>query len=484
MHAKHFAAGAALTFVAAACSDARDASGPFAPDQLSTVAVAANPNNVLSAIVSVNGKNIDSARVAYWTGSAAHQFTPFASGLDASGRIAVLGLHPGTAYNFAIEAATGRAIATSDSVAFTTAALPSFLASASLQGASPSSGGYVLTALSDGSTAYAVAFDSLGQVAWYRGFPGGIPAVEVKQQTNGDITAILTSSHGGELVEGQAVALSPDGSIVRTFTAPASSYFDAHELWETFAANGDYDGAVFFAYSARHVDLSAHGGPADSLVVAHQLIRQDASGTQHVVFDAWDHFQITDNVEPTAGQSDFDHPNALAFTGDGNYVVSWRNLDILTKINSSTGAIMWTIASPLAARPSDFAITGDPLGGFSTQHSVRVLDNGNVLIFDNGARHATPASRAVEYALDSAAHTATMVFQSQHAPPYFTQFTGSVQRLESGNTLIGWTWGSPLVATEVTPAGTTAWEGTLVATGAQTPYRFTKIVSLYEYIRP
>lgn len=63
-------------------------------------------------------------------------------------------------------------------------------------------------------------------------------------------------------------------------------------------------------------------------------------------------------------------------------------------------------------------------------------------------------------------------------------FTGSVQRYQNGNTLIGWTFGSPLVATEVTSNGSTVWEGTLHATGSQVPYRFTKIVSLYGYAQP
>jgi arylsulfate sulfotransferase len=483
MHAKYIV-GAALAFVVAACSDAGKTNAPFAPAQLSSVTVAANPNNVLSAIVSVNGTGADSVRVAYWTGSEPHQFTPFVSGIDANGRIAVLGLRAGTAYNFSIEAMTANASAASDSVAFSTGALPTFLENASLKGATPLTGGYVLTALNDGSTAYAVAFDSLGNVAWYRAFPGTMPSVEVKQQTNGDITVILSSSHGGELVEGQVVALSPDGSIKRTFTAPASSYLDAHEFWETFDDRGDYDGAVFFAYTPRHVNLAAHGGPADTLIVGHQVIRQDASGSQHVVFDAWGHFSVTDNVEPIPAQSDFDHPNALSFASDGNYVVSWRNLDIITKINASTGALMWTLAGPFAARSSDFTITGDPLGGFSAQHGLRVLDNGNLLLFDNGTRHATVESRAVEYALDATAHTATMVWQFSHVPPFYTQFTGSVERLTNGNTFIGWTWGSPMVATEVTSTGSTVWEGTLSVTGAQVPYRFTKIVSLYKYLKP
>jgi hypothetical protein len=203
-----------------------------------------------------------------------------------------------------------------------------------------------------------------------------------------------------------------------------------------------------------------------------------------VVFDSWNHFDISDNVEPSPGQLDFDHPNSISIASDGNYIVSWRNLDVITKIDASTGAIIWTLAGPFATIPGDFTFSGDPLEGFSAQHSVRSLDNGNLLVFDNGTRHATQASRAVEYQLDTDTHTATKVWDFTHAPPIYTSFTGSVQRLANGNTFIGWTFGKPLVASEVTSSGATVWEGTLTVPTDQIPYRFTKIASLYEYVRP
>jgi len=474
---------AALAVLLGACSDDKTTNAPPPLPTIANLAAASNPNNALSAILTFDASNVDSARVVYWSGSGANQQTPFAK--DAStGRLLVLGLRPATQYNFAVEAVNGSAQRTSDTVSFSTDTLPAFLAGSSFAGTTPAAGGYVLTAMYDGSTAYAVAFDSAGQVAWYRAFPGGVPIEEVKQQTNGDITAVVTASHGGELVQGRAVAIAPDGSIVRTITAPDSSFLDGHELWELTDANGAYAGAVFFAYTARHLDLTAHGGPADSLVTGHQIIRQDASGAQAKVFDGWDHYALSDNVEPSPGQLDFDHPNALTFDADGNYIVSWRNLDVITKINASTGDLMWTLAGPFAAIPSDFTITGDPLNGFSAQHSVRSLDNGNLLIFDNGTRHPTPQSRSVEYQLDTDAHTATLVSSFTHAPPIYTAFTGSVQRLDNGDTFIGWTLGAPLTATEVSSSGTTVWEGTLTAPTVQIPYRFTKIASLYGYVRP
>ena len=129
-------------------------------------------------------------------------------------------------------------------------------------------------------------------------------------------------------------------------------------------------------------------------------------------------------------------------------------------------------------------ISGDPLNGFSAQHSVRSLPNGNLLIFDNGSSHSSPHSRAVEYQLDLSAHTAALVWSFTHAPPVWTMFTGSVQRFQNGNTLVGWIFGDPLLATEVSPSGETVWEGTIHAAGTQIPYRVTKIASLYAYEEP
>ncbi|MEO8880737.1 MAG: hypothetical protein ABI446_10100 [Gemmatimonadaceae bacterium] len=66
----------------------------------------------------------------------------------------------------------------------------------------------------------------------------------------------------------------------------------------------------------------------------------------------------------------------------------------------------------------------------------------------------------------------------------FVRFIGPAQRLANGNSLIGSTLGSPLLATEASPAGTVVWEGTLNAAGPQVSNRFTKIASLYGYSIP
>ena len=112
-----------------------------------------------------------------------------------------------------------------------------------------------------------------------------------------------------------------------------------------------------------------------------------------------------------------------------------------------------------------------------------IIDNGNLLLYDNGLRHNPPETRAVEYAIDPIAMTATQVWEFRHNPPIFTPFVGSVQRLVNGNTVIG--FGGVGIVTEVDPAGNIVWEGRLEIGGTPTGfYRGHRIGSLYEYRKP
>jgi hypothetical protein len=203
------------------------------------------------------------------------------------------------------------------------------------------------------------------------------------------------------------------------------------------------------------------------------------------LWDAWDHFVLEDWIEEpaidrTLPDGDFDHPNSLTFDLDGNYIVSWRNMAEITKINATTGAIMYRFGG----RNNQFRILGDPLYGlqgdfaFCGQHSAQVLSNGNLLVFDNGLRHRPRVSRAVEYRLDLAARTATMVWEYRHYAGLYTPFTGNVDRLANGNTIVGFAFTGAVV--EVDPAGNALWEAYIVANGLSTVhYRLKRIQSLY-----
>ena len=93
--------------------------------------------------------------------------------------------------------------------------------------------------------------------------------------------------------------------------------------------------------------------------------------------------------------------------------------------------------------------------------------------------------RIVEFAIDADAvpKTATRVWQYRHFPAVYTGFTGAVQRLQNGNTFIGYAGVSKVV--EVDAAGNVIWEADIQIDGEIfADYRINKIPSLYEYIRP
>lgn len=439
-----------------------------------------NPHNALSTVVAYDARGIDSARVVYWAPGEPRRTTPY-SVARGTGRIVTLGLLPATTYSHVVERVHAGTVTVSDTVQVATGELPDYLRSMHMQMTGTPTSGYILTAVADtGRTSFVVAFDSTGQLRWYREFPGELPAGETKQQPNGDFTVYLGRTPGWMPFPGEYEEFRPSGEIVRSFMAPPPLFTDNHELVLTFR-DSVFEAAHFFSFSMRHGDLSRWGGPRDTLIVGHQLLRVLADGTVQTVFDGWKHFGWEDRIEPPRDTLyDFDHPNSIDFDHDGNYIVSYRNMGEITKIDARTGAIIWRFGG----RNNQFTIRGDPLGGFSGQHSVRVLDDGNLLVYDNGRRHDPPETRAVEYRLDPVAKTADMVWQFRHDPPFFVPYTGSVQRLVSGNTVIGYS--NRGVVTEVRPDGTVAWEGTLMLRPGRAGdfYRAIKIASLYRYRRP
>ena len=149
-----------------------------------------------------------------------------------------------------------------------------------------------------------------------------------------------------------------------------------------------------------------------------------------------------------------------------NYLASLRGTSQIIKVDSVTGDVIWK----LGGLSNEFTIN-DPLGGPCGQHHAQRLPNGNLLFFDNG-QYCPPSypprgefSRAVEYALDEINLVATLVW-SFTQPGAYAPFGGSAQRLQNGNTLIGW-GGRPndMFVTEIDPSGNIVLEMRLIDGG-------------------
>ena len=212
------------------------------------------------------------------------------------------------------------------------------------------------------------------------------------------------------------------------------------------------DGSAFLlAYDPEIVNMSNYvpNGKPNATVTG--LIIQKIDIDKNVIFQwrSWDHYKITDatHIDFTADSIDYVHGNALEIDKDGNLLISCRHMDEITNINSQTGDIIWR----LGGKNNQFNFTNDTMK-FSHQHAIRRIKNGDITLFDNGNFHYPPFSRAVEYALDEQNKTITLIWQYRHSPDIFGLAMGYVQRLDNGNTFIGWGAANPSV-TEVDPNG-------------------------------
>jgi hypothetical protein len=228
-------------------------------------------------------------------------------------------------------------------------------------------------------------------------------------------------------------------------------FIDNHDLLSL--ENGHY---LTMAYDPQIVDMSkvVEGGNPEAVVTG--LVIQEVDTDQNVYFEwrSWDHMEITDAsdaVDLTAENIDYVHANAFEFDQDGNLLVSQRHMDEITKINYETGEIIWRMG--LLAKKNQF-LFNDTVG-FTHQHDIRVLPNGNYTVYDNGNHHKPfPYSQAVEYQVDEENMTATKVWNFVDDPPVFAFATGSNRRITDERVLIGWGLGSwPMLASEVSLNG-------------------------------
>ncbi len=130
------------------------------------------------------------------------------------------------------------------------------------------------------------------------------------------------------------------------------------------------------------------------------------------------------------------HINGLDATADGSTVLfTARHLNAVYAVDWATGAVEWKLGGKPAA--TSLTIVGDGLGGPVRQHDVKLLESGNVSVFDNrGAGLGT--ARYAEYALDESARTATLVRSIDHPTGSFSGAMGSARRQPDGAVVVGW----------------------------------------------
>lgn len=126
----------------------------------------------------------------------------------------------------------------------------------------------------------------------------------------------------------------------------------------------------------------------------------------------------------------------------GNWLISLRNADLVLILDRDTKEIVWDYGP----------------GEIVRQHMPRMLENGNIMIYDNGVRRPTKLNRAYSRIIEVNPITEEIVweYRGSEDKPFFSILSGSAQRLSNGNTLIMESNNGR--AFEVTREGDIVWE--------------------------
>ena len=242
---------------------------------------------------------------------------------------------------------------------------------------------------------------------------------------------------------------------------------EGNTVWEhrDLAQHHDYQRlanghTVYLAWAKIPLEVSKHirGGhhhEDDPDQMWGDVVREiDADGVMVKEWRSWEHLDFDlDIICPLESHKEWTHANSIDVTPDGDWLISFRLTSTVVIVDAETGAIKWRWG-PQSVFPEHDKKFGPP--ELSHQHDAQMLDNGNILVFDNGChRLRGPSwSRVVEVDPNN------FEFKWTYAGPTILEFysfmVSGAQRLANGNTLI--TEGATGRILEVTESHRPVWE--------------------------
>jgi Arylsulfotransferase (ASST) len=304
----------------------------------------------------------------------------------------------------------------------------------------PTSGG--------GAQSGALIVDATGAPVWFRPVAAGKWVSNFRvQQYKGK--PVLTWWEGRVLPPGygQGVGVIADSSYreIARVRAANGHQIDLHEFVLTPQGT-----ALFTCFPPTvPADLTGLGGARDGRILE-SIIQEVDVQTGRLVLEwrSTEHVPVLESYLPIGGVYDYIHANSIDITPDGRLLVSARHTCALYKLERRTGRVIWR----MGGKRSDFAMGRGTQ--FAWQHDARLVGNGMISLFDDGAgpRQTQSHSRGVILHFDHARRSVRLVRSYHHPNPLLAFAMGNMQALPDGNVLID--WGNVPVISEFAPNGT------------------------------
>lgn len=222
-------------------------------------------------------------------------------------------------------------------------------------------------------------------------------------------------------------------------------------------ANGN---TVYLAWAKLPQSVSdrvqgGHHDEEDPEVMWGDVVREiDPGGNIVREWFSWEHLDFElDVICPLESHKEWTHANSLEVLDNGDWLISFRITSTVVIVDPQTGDIRWRWG------PGDVYAEHDKKFGppeLSHQHNAQMLDNGNILVFDNGChrKRGPTFSRVVE--IDPQTYEFKWTFAGRTILEFYSFMVSGAQRLANGNTLI--TEGATGRILEVTRKHKVVWE--------------------------
>ncbi len=196
---------------------------------------------------------------------------------------------------------------------------------------------------------------------------------------------------------------------------------------------------------ARRVKGGIPGSEDRGMIFADGVSEVTPDGEVVWEWEAYEHLDPeVSEICPLCPRDDWTHLNSCFELPDGNILLSFRNISTVCIVDKSSGSIKWQWGP----------------GEIAHQHDATMLDNGNILLYDNGGHRLNGSRMCYSRVVEVNPSTNKIEWEYKANPPqsFYAGVISGCQRLPNGNTLV--CEGTKGRVFEVTMDGEMVWEYT------------------------
>ncbi len=375
------------------------------------------PDNALRLEVSCQTDQLTDVYVEYWSENAnKHQFSEL-SGHTREHHFELINLLPNAEYRLVLHGRIGDKIFENEAGTFRTDSLPGNLPTFNVLNDGFGFDGYIMLKTFIDSGAY-ILIDDRAQVVWYESYD----SIQLRpfEWTGNHHIVSLKDKH--TIIEFDLHT----GGYRRTSLLPGDKRMIAHhEVIKN--GQGNY---VFLTKEIKRSDLRLFGGIKNDSIVGDGVIEMSPEGK--IIWE-WNIFDVIDPVVMKTkdffkSKRDWGHGNSVAYSEDGNFLVSFRDFNQIWKIDSHTGKVLWRFG-----KGGDFELK--PENEFLRQHTAHINRHGDLMLFDNGTVKRGYSS-VRSFKMDEKAKTCRPVISFKLPKEFFTARMGSAYLIDDRHVLV------------------------------------------------